>query len=648
MDLYAATAISEQGAERPDMLVRVLHASNSTLFPALKPLQTLSHPHIHPVLALEEVEPGGPLYLRSHFEARGSLARILETSTTLSFALLARIVQQIAEALHIAHERKLFHGHLKPENCLLTAPAAVQVGDFYCALLGTAHRNSSPPFVAPEQLQGELQAASDQFALAALAYLLLRQCSPLAARKGREWSRPFSSYVLTGAPEPLLAPAHPLDQVLQRALSREPGERFPDIWTFARFFASTLEQLARTAPQSLGGAIPRSSALSLSGIADGDLMADHSFAQPARMQNPRLPSLYDQGLQRPLLNNPSGHLLSPASHYQRRFPAQTHQNLQQGAMREQLPSSVTSLCLLPGHTAPISALCWQGNGYALVSGSDDGDIRLWTFQGAIGRLENVLQGHKGSVRMLRWSPDSSTVASASSDSALRIWDLMAPLDGPRPLAASWGGHEGDISALDWAPDGTRLASGGKDGTLRLWNARGEVLMKQSAHGGKGVKSLAWSPDRSRIASGGADQQIHLWDGAGYQRKASWKAHQDEVRHLQWSPNNQFLASAGGKKDTRVCLWDQAGTCLATIIDHQREVVGLSWSSDSSWLATCSTDGMLCFWLTDHLLEKRNAFLLGPPVTLGNQPQIMHGLPGSRMLAIATKTLAIEIFEISGK
>ncbi|HET8842378.1 MAG TPA: WD40 repeat domain-containing serine/threonine-protein kinase [Ktedonobacteraceae bacterium] len=650
MDLYAAIFANDQRTQRAtDIVVRVLRSTNQALFSILKPLQMLYHPYIHSVLALDEVQPGGPLYILSQFEERGSLASILEAKTPLSFLSIAGIVKQIAEALSAAHRRNLVHGHLKPENCLLSAPGVVQVCDFHSALLGKIPVDVPTPFIAPEQFQGVTLPASDQFALARLTDLLFRRCSPLASGKLQDKVRGDMEYLQHTPTGPLFALPRLLEQELRRAQSQDPDRRFPDLQTFIRTLEAALGQLMAGSSSTLKSAwdtllpgVQNSSALTMTPFSPLEPTSHADFPAISLSQTPT----GNRGTTTPIGRNPQSDALRLTTPYQRRFPAQNYQNKQQNIVQKQAPGGITSISLLPGHISPISALCWERTGRALASGSNDGEIRLWAFQGTIGRPDRLLQGHKGNVQALCWSPDSTCIASASSDAALRIWDVSVPSGETCQVETSWWGHNGEILALGWAPNSAILASGGKDGTLRFWNRKGEALAKQPAHGSKGVKSLAWSPDQSLIATGGGDYLIQIWDGATYQLKQAWRAHLDEVRWLQWSPNGQFLLSAAGKKDTHIHLWDtQTGLCLATISEHLREIVGLFWSNDSSWLASCSADGTLRFWKTDHLLEKNLLLPQGSPVTLNEVPQIMQGLPDNRMLAIATRSLSVEIFEM---
>src|SRR5262249_47034884 len=109
----------------------------------------------------------------------------LSTKTTLFYA------QQLAEALAVAHERRIVHGDLKPENIMITPSGLVKILDFGLAkqhdpLLAVADVNSgsdgkSPGpllgtvgYMSPEQATGEMVTpASDQFSFGAILYEML-------------------------------------------------------------------------------------------------------------------------------------------------------------------------------------------------------------------------------------------------------------------------------------------------------------------------------------------------------------------------------------------------------------------------------------------------------------------------------------------
>jgi len=203
----------------------------------------LVHPHIIRVLDYD-VENSIP-FLVMDYAPNGSLRERHPKGTRLSPMVFMPYVKQVASALQYAHDLRLVHRDVKPENMLLGRNNEVLLSDFGIALVTQSSLTQSTEdvvigtmaYMAPEQIQGKARPASDQYALGVVVY---------------EWlsgMRPFNgSYVeivtqhLTAAPPPLneqaLAIPHAVQQVVQRALAKDPHQRFPRV----RDFADALEQ----------------------------------------------------------------------------------------------------------------------------------------------------------------------------------------------------------------------------------------------------------------------------------------------------------------------------------------------------------------------------------------------------------------------
>jgi serine/threonine-protein kinase len=108
-------------------------------------------------------------------------------------------------------------------------------------------------YIAPEALSGEIVTpAADQYSLATIAYYLLTRCLPYTAKAPRE----MFTQLLTLPPVPLnsarerlhFSPA--LEQVVMKALSKEPASRYPDVMAFSNAFqqAATGANLKAPAP----------------------------------------------------------------------------------------------------------------------------------------------------------------------------------------------------------------------------------------------------------------------------------------------------------------------------------------------------------------------------------------------------------------
>lgn len=218
---------------------------------------SLKQPHIIPLYGI--VEAGDSLAVAMAYAPGGSLGDTLRTvrpdgsrKLTLPLApgVVARLVNQLAHALAALHAQGIAHGDLKPNNIFVRtspsgAPFAV-ICDFGQSVLTTAAaslatQNPTPPdwvasqllFAAPEQTMGTTLPASDQYALAAIVYLLLTG-ETLYAGSPTELLRAIQHE--TVAPPSSLNPSlsSETDSVLATALAKQPEARYPSIEEFAR------------------------------------------------------------------------------------------------------------------------------------------------------------------------------------------------------------------------------------------------------------------------------------------------------------------------------------------------------------------------------------------------------------------------------
>jgi hypothetical protein len=106
-------------------------------------------------------------------------------------------------------------------------------------------------FAAPEQLRGECTPASDQYALAAIAYLLLTSRPPFTGDAQTLPSAILQRGIIVPSqlnPELL----EDTDQVFLRALAKDPGDRFPSIEAFAQALDDSLAASAASAHTASG------------------------------------------------------------------------------------------------------------------------------------------------------------------------------------------------------------------------------------------------------------------------------------------------------------------------------------------------------------------------------------------------------------
>lgn len=149
-------------------------------------------------------------------------------------------IKQAAAALQYAHTNRVIHRDIKPENMLFGNNGQLLLSDFGIALvLQSSHYHNSKDIVgtiaymAPEQLQGKMTFASDQYALGITLYEWL--CGELPFQGG--FAEVGSQHLHVPSPSllgkvPNLPPG--VDQVIQKALAKDASQRFASVQDFAQ------------------------------------------------------------------------------------------------------------------------------------------------------------------------------------------------------------------------------------------------------------------------------------------------------------------------------------------------------------------------------------------------------------------------------
>jgi serine/threonine protein kinase/tetratricopeptide (TPR) repeat protein len=153
----------------------------------IKLAANLRHPHILPVH--DSGDADGLLYYVMPYAAGESLRQRLDRVGMLAVNEMLQIVDEVAGALHHAHQRGVVHRDVKPENILLEHGHAV-VTDFGIAVMvdepvrdritGSGVVVGTPVYMSPEQIDGEgvIDGRSDVYSLACVTYEMLTGAPP--------------------------------------------------------------------------------------------------------------------------------------------------------------------------------------------------------------------------------------------------------------------------------------------------------------------------------------------------------------------------------------------------------------------------------------------------------------------------------------
>jgi serine/threonine protein kinase len=204
----------------------------------------LQHPHIMPLY--DYGTEGDILYLITPFIEGGSLTdRIRKGARPL--AEVDRLLTQIAPALDYAHRQGVIHRDIKPDNVMIDGEGHALLADFGIArlaesagpnLTGTGGLIGTPAYMSPEQAQGmPVDARSDIYSLGVVVFELVTGTKPYADDTAMQLVLKHIN-----APVPALREFAPnaspeLEAVLQKALMKDPADRYQTAGEFAAAFS---------------------------------------------------------------------------------------------------------------------------------------------------------------------------------------------------------------------------------------------------------------------------------------------------------------------------------------------------------------------------------------------------------------------------
>lgn len=522
----------------------------------LKEAQTvaaLKHPHI--LRVLEFGQENATPFLVMEYAAHGSLRQCHPRGTTVPLPTVVSYVRQVASALQYAHDQKIVHRDVKPENMLVGDKGNIVLSDFGTAI--AAHKTQSLNthdamgtvwYMAPEQIRGRARPASDQYALAVVVYEWLCGTYPFVGATPIEIALQHLSDLPPSlqARVPSISPV--VEQIIQKALAKDPRLRFPSILEFV----SALEE---TCPPE---------------------MQTKLLISPQQITTQEGPS---GGLAVPVVSVLSA--LSP--------------------QRAVLTSFVgTPISTYRGHTHFVETLAWSPDGSRIASGGWDEKVHVWDHTKAEPIL--IYDGHasnkavsggmpEGMIFAVAWSPDGTSIASGSWDKTVQVWEAS---NGRRIWI--YRSHLTSVPALAWSPDGRCIASASVDGTVRVWEATtGRNIQTFDGHHSY-VYAVTWSPDGRRIASGGNDRKVHIWDAVIGELLLTYENHVSDVTAVAWSPNGYCIASGSSVYEGTVQVWDATTGMQVQIYEgHSGNVKAVSWSPDSTRIASAGSDGTVQVW-----------------------------------------------------
>jgi len=519
-----------------------------------------------------------------------------------------RLCIQLCDAAGYAHNHELVHRDIKPANIMLNVNGQAILMDFgIVKIIGGDYQTATGAtigtamYMSPEQIRSErIDNRADIYSLGVTLYEMLSGQPPYTADSALTLMMmvlndplPDLSESRAGIPESLLA-------VVQKALAKEPTERFQTMAEMAYALRQVQPELAKQTPAQVSTVVDEPEGGRAGPITGADKTSEEAIAGFPQVGQSEAPSPAD-GLRELEDKIPSAPKFrdaptegSPA--LSTPFSVRAWFTARQG-YRRFLLAAASLLVLAVIVTGALTYLnARKPPGVQLVPVSLPADpVNAQTAQAVVslGRWET-----DSSIEKLTFSPDGSLLGSAHNRDWVRfssyryynaLWQVQAG-----SLQKYLLGHTQWVSDAAFSPNGQLFGSASEDGILLLWGLSDGSLVRKIESPNDGLTSIAFSPNNMLLAAGSWDGIVSLWQVNNGNLLRTLQETDYSLRDVEFSPDGTLLASASD--DNSILVWRVSdGKLVSKLQDHTGPVYKAVFSPDGSLLASASEDHTIKLW-----------------------------------------------------
>mmetsp|Transcript_35350 Transcript_35350/g.76251 ORF Transcript_35350/g.76251 Transcript_35350/m.76251 type:complete len:656 (-) Transcript_35350:164-2131(-) len=246
------------------------------------------------------------------------------------------------------------------------------------------------------------------------------------------------------------------------------------------------------------------------------------------------------------------------------------------------------------------------SGGAILSGWDDGKIRA--FYPETGRMKFVIpDAHSEKVTALGIADNDSRspwrIVSGGDEGRVRIWKVTSS---HQALLASLKEHRGAVNCIKVNADFSQCISASADGSCIVWDlercVRVVALFEPNV-----FNSVLYHPDESQMLTCGSNHKITYWDAADGQIIRIIDGGNGCMTSLDIVSSGEFFVS--GSKDKNLKIWHyDDGLPVAIGRGHSGTIKAAKISPDEKMIVSVGSTGEIIFWEMPDLQEARQALL----------------------------------------
>ncbi|EPS45105.1 hypothetical protein H072_866 [Dactylellina haptotyla CBS 200.50] len=254
-----------------------------------------------------------------------------------------------------------------------------------------------------------------------------------------------------------------------------------------------------------------------------------------------------------------------------------------------------------------------------------------------GPIIQTIEGHEEFLTFLGFSPDGKQLVSGFDDGIIKLWDIIS---GSLLQTLNSYSHSRSyrVLSISFSLDCRTLASGFVDGTIKLWDLASGAAQTLNLHINE-LYVLKFTLDIKYVVSGKSCGSLQVWDTTSGKLIRTLEGHSCFVTSLSFNLDGEYLASGSWDKTVRV--WKMTtGQMIHTFKGHTGWIQSVEFSYSGGYIASCSEDGIVLLWNADSGKILRRLSIIR------EMPQKLTFKPGDGQIAVGVDPSRVILWELS--
>ncbi|KAM9856612.1 cilia- and flagella-associated protein 52 [Aulostomus maculatus] len=234
------------------------------------------------------------------------------------------------------------------------------------------------------------------------------------------------------------------------------------------------------------------------------------------------------------------------------------------------------------------------DGHSIISAWNDGKIRVFAPESGQPLLI-INNAHKTGVTAIAGTRDCKRIVSGDEEGQVRVWEMR---ENCYRLVESMKEHKATVTCIKIKSDDKECVTASSDGACIIWDLVRFVSL-QMFIANTLFRTVCYHPEQYQIITSGTDRKITYWDVFdGTTIRELEGSQSGAINGMHISTDGKYFVTGGDDKVVKV--WDyMEGVVTHVGIAHGASITSIRICSNSSTLVSTSADGAVLRWRFPH-------------------------------------------------